>query len=84
MNYKAEPLGTEKYRLGEGPCYDPSTGVLSWVDIMDGKLWRMGPGGKRSFFDLGQPIGAAVPIFPIRPVSTDIKFLNRIISALPG
>ena len=61
MNYKAEPLGTEKYRLGEGPCYDPSTGVLSWVDIMDGKLWQMGPGGKRSFFDLGQPIGAAVP-----------------------
>ena len=61
MNYKADPLGTEKYRLGEGPCYDPSTGVLSWVDIMDGKLWQMGPGGKRSFFDLGQPIGAAVP-----------------------
>ena len=62
MNYKAEPLGTEKYRLGEGPCYDPATGMLSWVDIMDGKFWQMGPGGKRRCFDLGQPIGAAVPV----------------------
>ncbi len=62
MNYKAELLRTEKYRLGEGPCYDPETGILSWVDIMDGKLWQMGSDGVRSSFDLGQPIGAAVPV----------------------
>ena len=61
MNYKAEHLGTEKYGLGEGPCFDPETGMLSWVDITGCRLWQMGPDGKRSSFDLGQPIGAAVP-----------------------
>ena len=62
MNYKAEVFGTEKYRLGEGPCYDPRSGRLTWVDIIDGKLWQMKADGTRTSFDLGQPIGAAVPV----------------------
>ena len=62
MIYKAELFGNEKYGLGEGPCYDPGSGRLSWVDITAGKLWQMNASGERTSFDLGQQIGAAVPV----------------------
>ena len=29
-----------KCLLGEGPCYDEKTGILSWVDIKTGTLDR--------------------------------------------
>ncbi|MCR4791283.1 MAG: SMP-30/gluconolactonase/LRE family protein [Lachnospiraceae bacterium] len=62
MIYKAELFGNEKYGLGEGPCYDPGSGRLSWVDITAGKMWQMNASGERTSFDLGQQIGAAVPV----------------------
>ena len=29
-----------KCLLGEGPCYDEKTGILSWVDIKTGTLYK--------------------------------------------
>ena len=59
--YIAENLDTDKYSLGEGPCYDPRFNRYSWVDINNHSLWTMKDGVKE-VFNLGQPIGAAVPM----------------------
>ena len=60
---KAKNLGNEKYALGESPFYDSRYDRFSWVDIIDNKFWSMNKDGERTSFDLGQPIGAAVPTF---------------------
>ena len=63
MKYlEATALGRERYRLGEGPCYDPVTGMISWVDITANTLWTMHKNGVREPFVFDQPIGAAVPV----------------------
>jgi sugar lactone lactonase YvrE len=51
-----------KADLGEGPSWDPRTGVLVWVDITAGLVHRFDPAtGRDEAFDVGRLVGAAVP-----------------------
>jgi sugar lactone lactonase YvrE len=48
--------------LGEGPSWDPRTRTLLWVDITPGVVHRFDPAtGDDRRFEVGQPVGAAVP-----------------------
>jgi sugar lactone lactonase YvrE len=48
--------------LGEGPAWDDTAGLLIWVDIPAGRVHRFDPStGSDETFDVGQPVGAAVP-----------------------
>lgn len=48
--------------LGEAPHWDAVVGELVWVDIPAGAVHRIDPRTRRDrSFDVGQPIGAAVP-----------------------
>ena len=48
--------------LGEGPSWDAATGKLIWVDITAEVVHRFDPAsGEDERFDVGQPVGAAVP-----------------------
>ncbi len=60
--YTAQPISAEKYRLGESPFYDPRYSRLSWVDILEGKIYSRYADGRTEFFDMEQFVGAAVPL----------------------
>jgi sugar lactone lactonase YvrE len=47
--------------LGEGPCWDPSTQSLYWVDIPACRVHRLDRAGQHSSWDVGRPAGAVVP-----------------------
>jgi sugar lactone lactonase YvrE len=48
--------------LGEGPSWDPEGRRLIWVDITGGIVHRFDPAsGEDERFEIGQPVGAAVP-----------------------
>lgn len=48
--------------LGEGPSWDPVTRRLIWVDITAELVHRFDPAsGEDERFEVGQPVGAAVP-----------------------
>jgi sugar lactone lactonase YvrE len=48
--------------LGEAPCWDSRAQLLLWVDITAGIVHRFDPAhGGDETFDVGQPVGAAVP-----------------------
>lgn len=48
--------------LGEGPVWDARERVLIWVDITAGVVHRFDPEtGSDEGFDVGRPVGAAVP-----------------------
>ena len=59
--YKVDPLGQGRYSLGESPFFDKRTGLISFVDITQGRFYRMRLGEEPIAFDAGQKIGAAVP-----------------------
>lgn len=61
MNYYAEIFDITKHELAESPYYDPRTGIYSWVDITKGQFWTL-KDGRKHCFELGQRIGAAVPV----------------------
>lgn len=60
--YQAEVFLNHPFGLGEGPIYDPRFDRLTWVDINKGELWMITKGESPKSFQVGQPIGAAVPI----------------------
>ena len=60
--YFAKVFSEEKYRLGESPCFDTRYQRLSWVDILEGRLYTLSPDGKRDCVSFDQEIGAAVPL----------------------
>jgi sugar lactone lactonase YvrE len=48
--------------LGEGPVWDDRAGDLVFVDILAGRVHRYDPArGSRRDYDVGAPVGAAVP-----------------------
>ena len=60
--YQAEPFSSERFRLAEAPHYDARSGRLSWVDILDGKLFLQAEDGSRDCLEFGQKVGSAVPL----------------------
>ncbi|MEM7384263.1 MAG: SMP-30/gluconolactonase/LRE family protein [Verrucomicrobiota bacterium] len=49
-------------RLGEGPCWHESEGVLYWVDIMGHVVHRYDPRtGEDRTVDVGEPVGTVAP-----------------------
>ena len=47
--------------LGEGPVWDDQAQVLYWLDIPERRVHRMDADGSLTSWDVGQPVGAAVP-----------------------
>ena len=44
--------------LAEGPVWDPSRGLLRWVDLLAGRVHALDPvTGARTWFDVGDPVG---------------------------
>jgi sugar lactone lactonase YvrE len=66
--------------LGEAPCWDGEARVLLWVDIAAGIVHRFDPTtGQDEAFEVGQPVGAAVPTVSSRialAVSDGFAFLD--------
>ena len=60
--FTAKVFDKTKYALGEGPCYDPRYKRFSWVDILGNRLFTLSSDGEKRYFDLGQPVGAAIPV----------------------
>ncbi len=60
--YKAELFLNKKHKLAESPFYNQATGILSWVDIVDGNLFMMDKDGNIQTVSFGQMTGAAVPV----------------------
>ncbi|MCR5403267.1 MAG: SMP-30/gluconolactonase/LRE family protein [Butyrivibrio sp.] len=60
--YNAVLLDSERYELGESPYYDPRSGKYSWVDIVQNRFYTRTENSEIECFDLGQPIGAAIPL----------------------
>jgi sugar lactone lactonase YvrE len=46
--------------LGEGPVWDPASGVLYWVDSPAGRVHCADADGECTYWDIGQPIGAVL------------------------
>jgi sugar lactone lactonase YvrE len=60
--FAADLVLDARAELGEGPHWDAATDTLVWVDIMAGEVHRFDPAaGTDTKFDVGQPVGAAVP-----------------------
>lgn len=59
--YKAVPLGSVKYLLGESPFWDPRTEIFSFVDITSRKFCFFKEGGEIKELELDQMIGTALP-----------------------
>ena len=61
MTYDVAVALDARAELGEGPSWDAATGRLIWVDITAGLVHRFDPAsGDDEWFDVGQPVGAAV------------------------
>jgi sugar lactone lactonase YvrE len=60
MTPGVELVVDERSKVGEGPFWDATHGVLHWVDIMRNLLHTYDPAtGKDTTLDVGQPVGAA-------------------------
>ena len=67
MTTIAQPLGTERFVLSEGPVWDPDSTSLTWVDIEAGRIltaqWAAGAlSAAPTGIDLGEQVGCAVPL----------------------
>jgi sugar lactone lactonase YvrE len=62
----AEPLGTQRFALSEGPVWDPDSASLTWVDIEAGRIltarWADGALSAPTSIDVGEYVGCAVPL----------------------
>ncbi|HWP05500.1 MAG TPA: SMP-30/gluconolactonase/LRE family protein [Polyangiaceae bacterium] len=58
---QVEVLYEGRALLGEGVSWDASEGVLLWVDIEAGHVFRLKPGTEPERIVLGQKVGAVVP-----------------------
>lgn len=62
ISLNAEPLLINRFLLGEGPCFNDTTGELSWVDIKTGTLNIYDFSGNLRQVQTGQYLGAAIPV----------------------
>ncbi|MCR5273259.1 MAG: SMP-30/gluconolactonase/LRE family protein [Lachnospiraceae bacterium] len=60
--YEAKIFMKKNHRLAESPFYDERYKRLSWVDIIEGKLYTLDENEKLECVEFGQMIGAAVPL----------------------
>jgi sugar lactone lactonase YvrE len=61
-NLEVELVLDARAELGEAPCWDSNARLLLWVDITAGIVHRFDPEtGHDEAFEVGQPVGAAVP-----------------------
>lgn len=62
--YTPKVIINEHYKLAESPFWDERTGLLSFVDIIAGKLFTVAPDSFeiKTVIECGQQIGAAVPM----------------------
>ncbi|WP_228975920.1 SMP-30/gluconolactonase/LRE family protein [Streptomyces sp. DH12] len=59
---RAEVAVRETAALGEGPTWDPATGRLVWVDVLNSRVHTHSPAdGRRGVLLTGQHVGAAKP-----------------------
>jgi len=63
----AQPLGTERFVLSEGPVWDPDSTSVTWVDIEAGRIltaqWAAGAlSAAPTSIDLGEQVGCAIPL----------------------
>ena len=62
----AQPLGTDRFVLSEGPVWDPSSASLTWVDIEAGRIltarWADGALATPASIDVGEHVGCAIPL----------------------
>ena len=62
----AQPLGTERFVLSEGPVWDPDSASLTWVDIEAGRIltarWADGALATPASIDVGEYVGCAIPL----------------------
>jgi sugar lactone lactonase YvrE len=62
----AQPLGTERFVLSEGPVWDPDSASLTWVDIEAGRIltagWADGALSAPTSIDVGEYVGCAIPL----------------------
>jgi sugar lactone lactonase YvrE len=55
------PVPVPAAELGEGVHWDPEAGVLYWVDVPAGRVYRLDSNGDHESWDAGEPVGAVVP-----------------------
>jgi len=70
----------ERFLLGEGPCWNQSTGEWSWVDIKTGTLHLMDTHGQRKSVQCGQYLGAAIPTekgYFVAAMTTGLYLMDR-------
>src|SRR5665647_3962414 len=62
----AQPLGTDRFVLSEGPVWDPNSASLTWVDIEAGRIltarWADGALATPASIDVGEYVGCAIPL----------------------
>lgn len=82
VDYHVKVVYDAKAELGEGPCYDPATNELVWVDI-HGKtinFFALSTGTNRQL-QMSDYVGAAVPCKNpeklIASIGRKICFVNR-------
>ncbi|MFM8004727.1 MAG: SMP-30/gluconolactonase/LRE family protein, partial [Dolichospermum sp.] len=57
--YRLNNVLAARSRLGEGPVWDSTTGLLYWVDIYNHRVNQFDPTtGKNLFFDVGDVVAA--------------------------
>jgi sugar lactone lactonase YvrE len=62
----AQPLGTERFVLSEGPVWDPDSASVTWVDIEAGLVltarWADGALMPPARVETGEHVGCAIPL----------------------
>jgi len=61
MTVQAERVGVPAATHGEGPCWDAAEQALYWIDVRDGRVFRMDARGSLATWDVGQAVGAVAP-----------------------
>ncbi|HUZ22993.1 MAG TPA: SMP-30/gluconolactonase/LRE family protein [Streptosporangiaceae bacterium] len=94
---RPEQLPVPGLELGEGPCWDPATETLYWIDAPAGLVYWLDTDGGTGALEVGQPIGAVFPrasgglvvtspdaVLAVEPASGAVAMLAPIEADQPG